>query len=157
MGYSPWGCKESDMTEQHTHTHTYLNYLYLSWKIKITLHICSKIKGKVSSKQTLLFRTLKIQFEHYISRNKKTTDGHLYYSSQKNPDKVSEVSLVPVFPLPLNHQIMCLKKAFFLGLFTWSYPYQQSHERVLQLYHPNLSTLFSMFNKTPGKHHISKE
>ena len=21
-GYSPWGCKESDMTEQHTHTHS---------------------------------------------------------------------------------------------------------------------------------------
>ena len=21
-GYSPWGCKESDMTESHTHTHT---------------------------------------------------------------------------------------------------------------------------------------
>ena len=23
MGYSPWGHKESDMTEQHTHTHTH--------------------------------------------------------------------------------------------------------------------------------------
>ena len=22
MGYSPWGCKESDTTEQPTHTHT---------------------------------------------------------------------------------------------------------------------------------------
>ena len=24
MGYSPWACKESDMTESHTHTHTSL-------------------------------------------------------------------------------------------------------------------------------------
>ena len=23
MGYSPWGCKESDTTEQLTHTHTH--------------------------------------------------------------------------------------------------------------------------------------
>ena len=23
MGYSPWGCKESEMTEQVTHTHSY--------------------------------------------------------------------------------------------------------------------------------------
>ena len=23
VGYSPWGCKESDVTEQLTHTHTY--------------------------------------------------------------------------------------------------------------------------------------
>ena len=22
VGYSPWGCKELDTTEQHTHTHT---------------------------------------------------------------------------------------------------------------------------------------
>ena len=31
MGYSPLGCKESDMSEQHTHTHTHthtLNHLY---------------------------------------------------------------------------------------------------------------------------------
>ena len=26
MGYSPWGCKESDMTKHtHTHTHTHTN------------------------------------------------------------------------------------------------------------------------------------
>ena len=24
MGYIPWGCKESDMTEQSTHTHIYV-------------------------------------------------------------------------------------------------------------------------------------
>ena len=144
------------MTEQLTDTHTYLSNLYLSWKIKI-IHICSKIKGNVSSKQTLLFRTLKIQFEHYISRNKKNNRWTSILQFAENPDKVSEVSLVPTVPLPLNHQIMCLNKAFFLGLFTWTYPYQQSHERIPQLYHPNLSTLFSMFNKTPGKHHIAKE
>ena len=23
MGYSPWGCKESNMAESHTHTHTH--------------------------------------------------------------------------------------------------------------------------------------
>ena len=23
MGYSPWDCKELDMTESHTHTHTH--------------------------------------------------------------------------------------------------------------------------------------
>ena len=28
MGYSPWGCKESDMTE-HTHTHTH-NLFFMS-------------------------------------------------------------------------------------------------------------------------------
>ena len=26
MGYSPWGCKESDVTE-HTHTHTLVCYI----------------------------------------------------------------------------------------------------------------------------------
>ena len=26
VGYSVWGCKESDMTEQHSHTHTYIHY-----------------------------------------------------------------------------------------------------------------------------------
>ena len=28
VGYSPWGCKESDMTEQLTHTHTYTHNLF---------------------------------------------------------------------------------------------------------------------------------
>ena len=29
MGYSPWGCKESNTTERltHTHTHTHVNLL----------------------------------------------------------------------------------------------------------------------------------
>ena len=29
VGYSPWGHKESDMTEQLTHTHTYPDTQYL--------------------------------------------------------------------------------------------------------------------------------
>ena len=30
VGYSPWGCKESDMTERltHTHTHTHTQYMW---------------------------------------------------------------------------------------------------------------------------------
>ena len=27
MGYSPWGCKESDTTKQLTHTHTHMFFL----------------------------------------------------------------------------------------------------------------------------------
>ena len=27
MGYSPWDCKESDMTEQLTHTHSKVVYM----------------------------------------------------------------------------------------------------------------------------------
>ena len=30
MGYSPWGCKESDMTVQLTHTHTQTHYKVLN-------------------------------------------------------------------------------------------------------------------------------
>ena len=30
MGYSPWGCKESDTTEQLTHTHTHTHTHTLS-------------------------------------------------------------------------------------------------------------------------------
>ena len=39
-GYSPWGCKESDMTERliHTHTHTHSYSIYSYYKI---LHIFS--------------------------------------------------------------------------------------------------------------------
>ena len=39
MGYSPWGCKESDMTKHtHTHTHTHRNlrkYLQLSSNLMV--------------------------------------------------------------------------------------------------------------------------
>ena len=40
VGYSPWGCKESDMTERliHTHTHTHSYSIYSYYKI---LHIFS--------------------------------------------------------------------------------------------------------------------
>ena len=38
MGYSPWGCKESDMTEQLIHTHTHSHSIYSYYKI---LHIFS--------------------------------------------------------------------------------------------------------------------
>ena len=37
VGYSPWGCKELDMTEQLTHTHT--TELHFIWgHLKILLH-----------------------------------------------------------------------------------------------------------------------
>ena len=37
-GYTPWGCKESDMTEQLTHTHIFFIYLLgksfnLNWTV----------------------------------------------------------------------------------------------------------------------------
>ena len=30
MGYHPWGCKESDITEQLTHTHTHTHTLQIT-------------------------------------------------------------------------------------------------------------------------------
>ena len=30
MGYSPWGCKESDTAEKHTHTHTHTQFLIIN-------------------------------------------------------------------------------------------------------------------------------
>ena len=29
VGYSPWGCKELDMTEQLTHFHIYMEYIHI--------------------------------------------------------------------------------------------------------------------------------
>ena len=50
MGYSPWGRKESDTTEQHTHTHTHTNmcvcvyiyiiYIYIYIQYTYTFYIC---------------------------------------------------------------------------------------------------------------------
>ena len=43
LGYSPWGHKESDMTEQfthtHTHTHTLLPYILWFWCLLLHLYV----------------------------------------------------------------------------------------------------------------------
>ena len=39
MGYSLWGCKESDMTEQHTHTHNFKDATH-THDFKDAVHFC---------------------------------------------------------------------------------------------------------------------
>ena len=49
MGYSPWACKESNMTEQLTHAHTHTHTHFLQHRILLSCHLpCSFPSGLVS-------------------------------------------------------------------------------------------------------------
>ena len=55
MGYSPWGLKDSDMTEQlntHTHTHYSVEPVVVIHQIRITLCRNMKSLEKVSAELT---------------------------------------------------------------------------------------------------------
>ena len=48
-GYNPWGCKESNMTEQLTHAHTHTHTHFLQHRILLSCHLpCSFPSGLVS-------------------------------------------------------------------------------------------------------------
>ena len=47
MGYSPWGRKESEMTEQLTHIHTTYVILDNSPLLRLTLYLLKKNKMRI--------------------------------------------------------------------------------------------------------------
>ena len=54
MGYSPWGCKESDTSEhKHTHTHTYTHTNTLVEQREYRLYFLSKSEKSCQNKQHL--------------------------------------------------------------------------------------------------------
>ena len=66
MGYSPWGCKQSDMAEQltHTHTHTHTHRdLYIN--IYIHLYVCDLLSQK--RKPNYIYISDAFIYVHFIS------------------------------------------------------------------------------------------
>ena len=87
VGYSPWGCKESDMTEcsthtcTHTHTHTHTCVCIHRKKKKITLAtLREKVKGSMSKDKKSRSKSI-VQARYYngfawrhSSEERKSTD-----------------------------------------------------------------------------------
>ena len=71
MGYSPWGYKELDMTEQHTHTHTH-SLLYKTKTVKYLVTL------KMNWESIKVFPEFK--FNYHLSM--KSLADNLYFDSK---------------------------------------------------------------------------
>ena len=107
MGYSLWGCKESDMTE-HVHTHTaffmvQLSHLYMTTGKAIALTIRTFV-GKVV---TLLFNVLSRFFIAFLPRSKHLLISWLQSPSAVilEPKKIKPVTVCIFSPL-IFHEVL---------------------------------------------------
>ena len=53
MGYSPWGCKESDMTEQLRATHTVCICYQISLSVFIGIYYINYSRKKIQMKEKI--------------------------------------------------------------------------------------------------------
>ena len=91
MGYSPWGCKEADITE-HTHTHTHTHKHWLPVLIHLKLFTTRKMKLSVVPSYhpspwlcpglTTLVLWVKKAFRRFISNKYKWENGTIFTISR---------------------------------------------------------------------------
>ena len=118
-GYSPWGCKESDMTEQlSTHTKIYSSLLLRAAKIEVyipnrIIHSFNKTRKTTESPDEFIWRTSHSQrFTYMIVSFRKFIPGKTEIA-QRGAGKQEETQSSAAFHMRENKQeerLMLLKK-----------------------------------------------